>query len=65
VICCVTLEGSISCRYFSCAFYADGQLVGTAYALNKKEAKTKAAAEALKHMLFRELVCNSSVRNAT
>jgi len=31
-------------------------LLSTAYALNKKEAKTKAAADALKHLLFRESV---------
>ena len=36
------------CRYFTCAFYGDGQLLSSANALNKKEAKTKAAAEALK-----------------
>ena len=46
----------IRCSYFSCAFYGDGQLLGTAYALNKKEAKTKAAADALKHLLFRDSV---------
>jgi len=44
------------CRYFSCAFYGDGQLLSTAYALNKKEAKTKAAADALKLLLFRDQV---------
>jgi len=44
------------CRYFSCSFYGDGNLLSTAYALNKKDAKTKAAAEALKHLLFRDSV---------
>ena len=49
------------CRYFSCAFYGDSQLLSTAYALNKKEAKTKAAAEALKYLLLTDSVRNSSV----
>jgi len=46
------------CRYFSCAFYGDNLLLSTAYALNKKDAKTKAAADALNNLLFRELVRN-------
>ena len=31
-------------------------MIGTAYAHNKKEAKTKAAADALKNILFRDIV---------
>jgi len=38
--------------YFTPAFYGDGQLLSTANALNKNEAKTKAAAVALKYVLF-------------
>lgn len=41
--------------YFSCAFYGDGLLLSTAYALNKKDAKTKAATDALKNILFRDI----------
>jgi len=44
------------CRYFTCAFYGDGQLLSTAHALSKKEAKTKAAAEGLRYLLDRDKV---------
>jgi len=46
-----------ACRLFYCQFYGDGQLLGSDSALNKKEAKTKAAADALKNLLFADSVC--------
>jgi len=53
------------CSYFACAFLGDGQLLSHATALNKKEAKTKAAAEAVKHLLFMDTVQNTNLSSFT
>jgi double-stranded RNA-specific adenosine deaminase len=42
--------------FFTCSFFVDHRLCSTGYALNKQDAKTKAASEALKKLLYRDTV---------